>query len=214
MAPASLVQYLTSLPPVTLDRLYMDTWVCHALLRVLPPVARLYALRLAVVHGSLPASAVDAWPAKGREASVQHESAMRQLRSLRLVQLENAPSAQARRAEGSAQDSAHLGCDDAPTVRLHRAFAEQLIGSLGGGPAGLAQDATALHGLDKNAVHAEQLERYAPHAYARRAAPGIVPSRIFIAAVRKSRRRRKRPGCESCRRLLCAPGVAGQGGPP
>jgi transcription initiation factor TFIIH subunit 4 len=163
MASASLVQYLTSLPPVTLDRLYGDTWVCHAVLRVLPPVARLYALRLAVVHGALPTSALEAWPAKGREASVQHVAAVRQLRSLRLVQL--APSAQ---ATGGEEDGSQDGAtdrsagDDAPTIRLHRAFADQLITSLGGGPPGLAQDATALHGPDKNAVRADQLERCAP----------------------------------------------------
>jgi len=155
MAPATLAQYLSSLPPVTLDRLYTDPWVCHALLRVLPPVARLYALRLAAAHGALPKSLVDAWPAQGREASARHEEAVRELRSLRLADVVRAAPACSADGDGGAGSSAGA---EVPHVKLHAAFGEQLLQSLGGGPLGLTQDATSVHGADKNMVREDQLE--------------------------------------------------------
>ena len=62
----SLLGYFAGLPPVVLDRLFKNGWLCQGLLRALPPLARLYALRLIVVSaedgGALPAELVSAWP--------------------------------------------------------------------------------------------------------------------------------------------------------
>ncbi|EOD26467.1 hypothetical protein EMIHUDRAFT_450287 [Emiliania huxleyi CCMP1516] len=141
VAADALVQYLSSLPPVNLDRLYADSWVCHALLRALPPLARLYVVRLAAAHGSLPKALVDSWPARVREAAKRHEESMQQLHLLRLVH--RVPAA------GSGQEQ----------LRLHEAFGAAMLDSLGQGPPGLADDASARHGKDKNMVGADELER-------------------------------------------------------
>ena len=118
VAADALVQYLSSLPPVNLDRLYADSWVCHALLRALPPLARLYVVRLAAAHGSLPKALVDSWPARVREAAKRPEESMQQLHLLRLVH--RVPAA---------------GCGQ-EQLRLHEAFGAAMLDSLGQGPPG------------------------------------------------------------------------------
>ena len=113
----SLLNYFASLPRAALDRLYSDGWTCQGLLRALPPLARLYALRLVAVSaeegGGLPLVAVEAWAQDTPEAQKKHREALAGLRRLRLL-LEG---------EGASLDAA-VGAGKA--IWLHRGFALQL----------------------------------------------------------------------------------------
>ena len=48
-----LVGYLETLPQAALARLYTSTWTCKAVFRGLPPLGKLYALRLLFLDVSM-----------------------------------------------------------------------------------------------------------------------------------------------------------------
>ena len=107
----SLLKYFASLPRGALDRLYADGWTCQGVLRALPPVARLYVLRLVAVsaeEGSegLPKDVVAAWARPTSDGRAKHEDAMGKLRRLNLI------------------------VESQAAVRLHCGFASQLLDSL------------------------------------------------------------------------------------
>ena len=45
-----LVGYLEALPRVAISRLYTSPWTCQAVLRGLPPIAKLYVLRMVPIE--------------------------------------------------------------------------------------------------------------------------------------------------------------------
>lgn len=146
MSSCSLLSYLVSLPPVALERLYTDSWVAQAVVRVLSPLGRLYALRLASAGGALPKSLVSSWPkvsagaariepAASSAASTRHAEALRQMRALRLLE------------------------ERAGELCLSRGFGEVLRCALERGVHGMERDGDALYGVDKNAVSADELDR-------------------------------------------------------
>ena len=125
-AEGSLLAYFANLPQSALDRLYGDGWTCQGLLRALPSLARLYALRLVMVSaeegGGLPLDLVSSWPQPTKEAGENHTRALGALRKLRVLQ------------EGE------IG--GAKAVWLHRSFATQLRDCLCvGGVLGAADEA-------------------------------------------------------------------------
>ena len=105
-----MLRYFSALPRAALDRLYGDGWTCQGLLRALPPIARLYAIRLAMAHGSLPAGLVDQWPLQTKEARKIHDEALKVMRRLNLIE-EVAPEEEGGEA----------------LVRLHGSFSERLL---------------------------------------------------------------------------------------
>ena len=53
-----LASFLESLPALKLDALYESPWTCRAVLRSLPPLAKQYVLRMLLLEGGLPQSAL------------------------------------------------------------------------------------------------------------------------------------------------------------
>merc|ERR1740130_122641 len=111
-----ILDFLTELPLVALNRLYSDRLAGQALFRALPALARLYVLRLASANGWVPSQLVKDWPVKTRDAMSQHAEALKQLSDLRLLTEEMRP------AEAGAPPSLHL--------QLHAAFSAQIMESL------------------------------------------------------------------------------------
>jgi transcription initiation factor TFIIH subunit 4 len=79
----SFVEYLTTLSPLKLDKLYESMWTCQAVLRSLPPVAKQYVLRLLYVDQPLPSSTFDSWASV--EGTSKHKVAIESLLSLRVL---------------------------------------------------------------------------------------------------------------------------------
>ena len=48
-----LVSYLETLPQTAVKQLYTSSWTCQAVLKGLPPLAKLYALRMTFLEVSL-----------------------------------------------------------------------------------------------------------------------------------------------------------------
>ena len=123
-----LLHYFASLPQIALDKLYDDEWTCQGLLRSLPALARLYALRLVLVSaeegGMLPEDVVSSWPTPTHEGRGNHATALNQLRRLRLL------------VEEDTQGKRWMW--------LHRSFARQLRNSLSNGS--VAADAAGAAG--------------------------------------------------------------------
>lgn len=107
---ALLHDYFATLPKAALNRLYEDKWTCQGLLRALPALARLYALRLVMLsadEGSgVPAKIVSSWPMP--EAQQEHDAALDNLRRLGLL------------LQGELSDGG------GEAYWLHRGFAKQL----------------------------------------------------------------------------------------
>lgn len=111
MSANGLLRYVYELKRGSQDRLYGDGWACQGLLRSLPQLSRLYALRLCFVD-SLPIDWIKAWP--GPSGHKKHAEALKMLKILRLVEDAPVPS----------------GAGGPRQVRLHTGFAEQLRNSL------------------------------------------------------------------------------------
>ena len=85
-ALSPLLRYFANQTQAALDRLYADGWTCQGLLRALPPVARLYALRFACAQGDVPVKVVEAWVQVGNSAArTKHEHALFVLDRLKLL---------------------------------------------------------------------------------------------------------------------------------
>lgn len=142
-----LLRYFSVQPRVVLDRLFADGWTCQGLLRALPPIARLYALRLACAQGGLPAKVVDAWSRTDESSRTKHEHALEVLRRLSL--LEDAPAA------GSGEALLHL----------HEQFAAQLLNGLCIGGVLESRRERADDALDADAPTLHQLDQMASHTW-------------------------------------------------
>ncbi len=58
----NLITYLESLPPERLAQLYESSWTCQAVLRSLPPIAKLYVMRLLLVQQPISAGVAGVLP--------------------------------------------------------------------------------------------------------------------------------------------------------
>ena len=99
---ASLLQYFSSRPPIHLQKLFADGWAAQGILRSLPPLARLYAMRLVMPSAAgigLPTSVMNDWKKPTREAEAKHDQAVQLLSKLRLIERVGAPADAARIAE-------------------------------------------------------------------------------------------------------------------
>jgi len=169
IVPTPLLRYFAGLTRAALDRLYADGWTCQGLLRALPPVARLYALRLACAQGDVPVAVVDAWKQSDRNtANTKHDQALQVLERLQLL-----------------DKSIMAGGGD--SWRLHRCFAKQLLDGL---CIGGVLDAKSEHGSGTLEAHGEagssavptlpQLERHACATWERVMQSIIAPPELDI----------------------------------
>ena len=77
------VSWLEGLPGITMEKLYASHWACQAALRGLPPLAKLYVLRLLYLESPVPASAPhNAVPLRPHTLIVIFSSCQRQERIL------------------------------------------------------------------------------------------------------------------------------------
>ena len=108
----SLLRYFAALPRAALDRLYTNGWAVQGVLRALPSMARLYALRLVMpsaLGNGLPTSVVNEWPMPTKDARLKHDQAIGALKRLNLLEVF---------AEGEGGES---------KTRLRKDFAMQLF---------------------------------------------------------------------------------------
>ena len=125
-----LLKYFGSLTRAALDRLYADGWTCQGLLRALPPIARLYALRLACAQDDVSMEVVESWKRpESRAAQTKHEHALHVLERLNLlerVQVAHDGDGVGDGLGGGGSGSSSKG----GSWRLHCGFAKQLLDGL------------------------------------------------------------------------------------
>lgn len=150
-AEKGLRDYLKLRMEVELNRFYDDGWTCQGVLRILPRLARLYALRLVHVSaeegGCLPAELVDQWPKESNRNG--HLKTLQLLRDLHLLkEKELTPGKK--------------------SIWLHRAFARQLrdclcVGGVLGKDGGGVSNSAALIAATSSSppISLEELERHA-----------------------------------------------------
>ena len=186
---SSLLAYFAALPPVALDRLFGNGWLCQGILRALPPLPRLYALRLVLVSadedGALPLELVSMWPEQTSDGIKRHDHALNALRQLNLLK------------EGTAGATERA-------VWLHRGFARQLRDCLcvGGVLADELAQSEAARPASSSGVSAAQLEHFASDAWERVLQAILRPPAEDVALSMKCE---ARP--QSLQDLLCEAGL-------
>ncbi|KAK3233904.1 hypothetical protein CYMTET_55819 [Cymbomonas tetramitiformis] len=141
----SFINYLETLPPIKIDKLYESHWTCQAVFRSLPPVAKQYVLRLLYVDHGFPESTFKSWIAK--KSISKHDAALASLARLRIL------------VSSDRQTSPES------TYKLHPSFQQQLRhGIAGSAPPPIAELPPA---AQSSAPTAESLDKYAMNHWER-----------------------------------------------
>ena len=116
---ASLLRYFASLPRAALERLYTNGWAVQGILRALPSLSRIYALRLVTLSAvgvGLPKEVVDGWARPAAASQAKHFEAIKALEQLGLI-----ADVAAAAGDGSS------GSASSKEIRLRQDFATQLL---------------------------------------------------------------------------------------
>ncbi|KAE9198537.1 hypothetical protein PF004_g19515 [Phytophthora fragariae] len=134
--------FLETLPPATLERLYQDPWACQAIFQALPPLAQQFVMRLLPSNAGVPRSLLEQWvvpePGDAKPMPPQFHAALHKLEGLKVF---------------VHQDGAY---------RSHPTFQKQLmyaLSNLGGSP--WERGRLQLPKDPENTFAAADLERYA-----------------------------------------------------
>ncbi|KAE9187661.1 hypothetical protein PF005_g20363 [Phytophthora fragariae] len=140
--PMDAFDFLETLPPATLERLYQDPWACQAIFQALPPLAQQFVMRLLPSNAGVPRSLLEQWvvpePGDAKPMPPQFHAALHKLEGLKVF---------------VHQDGAY---------RSHPTFQKQLmyaLSNLGGSP--WERGRLQLPKDPENTFAAADLERYA-----------------------------------------------------
>ena len=80
--------FLETLPPATLERLYEDPWACQAIFQALPPLAQQFMMRLLPTNAAVPCQLLEQWvvpePGEPKRMPPQFHVALHKLKGLRV----------------------------------------------------------------------------------------------------------------------------------
>ncbi|XP_042045093.1 general transcription and DNA repair factor IIH subunit TFB2-like, partial [Salvia splendens] len=79
----NFMDMVASLPPVKLDKLYENSFICEAILRSLPPLAKKYVLLLLYIEGPVSAKWLEEWILA--DGASKHKVAIDRLIQLRVL---------------------------------------------------------------------------------------------------------------------------------
>ncbi|KAL1536721.1 RNA polymerase II transcription factor B 52 kDa subunit [Salvia divinorum] len=79
----NFMDMVASLPPLKLDKLYENSFICEAILRSLPPLAKKYVLQLLYIDGPVSAKWLEEWVLA--EGASKHKVAIDRLIQLRVL---------------------------------------------------------------------------------------------------------------------------------
>ncbi|XP_042029509.1 general transcription and DNA repair factor IIH subunit TFB2-like [Salvia splendens] len=79
----NFMDMVASLPPVKLDKLYENSFICEAILRSLPPLAKKYVLQLLYIEGPVSAKWLEEWVLA--DGASKHKVAIDRLIQLRVL---------------------------------------------------------------------------------------------------------------------------------
>ncbi|KAH6803837.1 transcription factor-like protein [Perilla frutescens var. frutescens] len=79
----NFMDMVASLPAVKLDKLYENSFICEAILRSLPPLAKKYVLQLLYIEGPVPAKLLEEWVLA--DGASKHRVAIDRLIQLRIL---------------------------------------------------------------------------------------------------------------------------------
>ncbi|KAK6150412.1 hypothetical protein DH2020_015344 [Rehmannia glutinosa] len=79
----NFMDMVASLPAMKLDKLYENSFICEAILRSLPPLAKKYVLQLLYIDGPVPAKWLEEWVL--RDGASKHKVAVDRLIQLRVL---------------------------------------------------------------------------------------------------------------------------------
>ncbi|KAH9547409.1 hypothetical protein CY35_11G033100 [Sphagnum magellanicum] len=82
----NFMEMVAGLPPAKLDLLYKRHWTCQAVLRSLPPLAKLYVMRLLYVEEAVPSKSLQDWALP--DAQQKHQVAINRMEKLRVILVE------------------------------------------------------------------------------------------------------------------------------
>ncbi|GMF31849.1 unnamed protein product [Phytophthora fragariaefolia] len=78
--------FLETLPPATLERLYQDPWACQAIFQALPPLAQQFVMRLLASHAAVPRALLEQWvvpePGDAQQMPPQFHAALYKVRNV------------------------------------------------------------------------------------------------------------------------------------
>lgn len=78
----NFMDMVASLPAMKLDKLYENAFICEAILRSLPPLAKKYVIQMLYIDGPIPAKSMEEWVLP--DGSSKHRVAIDRLIQLRL----------------------------------------------------------------------------------------------------------------------------------